>query len=544
MKKVTGVHALALLLIALVLSAQVTAQTAGDNEALLLTNGNIITLDDQNSIAESVLIYRGRIVSVDDDSSDLASSARVIDLKGRTVIPGLFDSHMHFLRATLRPGHDMRTVEQATSIEALVNAIQVRSMDVPAGEWITAIGGWDPIQFAGENRFPTFDELNTAAPNHPFMLFLRANGPAVTNQRGRAILSAGGIEVDVAGHIAQGAQSIAAFDYLKSLQTDADRERSAVEYMHFANSLGLTSIRDVAGTPRPGAQLFNPDTDYETMLQLWRDDKLTVRTRLMFMSWDEEVSDGSGDSEFEQRLRNSFMGIGDDMLRIAGVGEHLVSNPSNPAFAQAVKLAAQGDWTVEAHSASPAENEAHIAAYEAANEHASISELRWSLTHVQQITPEIAERLKALNAGVTLQVHRYYNRGNLDSNQGGPPFRMLLDLGLAVGGGTDSTNAQPMNPWYMIYYMVTGKNVGGYAVNAGQELTRMEALRVYTLGSAWFSRDDQDLGSIEAGKYADLAVLSDDYLTVSDSDIRKLRSVMTMLAGEVVYVDAAAGLDD
>jgi hypothetical protein len=262
----------------------------------------------------------------------------------------------------------------------------------------------------------------------------------------------------------------------------------------------------------------------------------------MFMSWDEEIGDGSGDSDFEQRLRNSFMGFGDDMLRVVGLGEHLVSSPSNPAFGQATKLAAQSAWAVEQHSGRPAENQAHIDAFEAANKVAPITDLRWSLTHVQQITPEIAERLHNLGAGVTVQVHRYYNRGNLDDNQGGPPLRMLVDLGIPVGGGTDSTNAQPMNPWYMIYYMVSGKNVGGYAVNAGQELTRIEALRVYTLGSAWFSRDDEDLGSIEVGKFADLAVLSDDYLTMPEADIRGLRSVLTLLGGEVVYADPASGL--
>ena len=523
-------------------SGQLMAQTPADDSALLLTNGKIITLDDQSSIADSVLIHRGRIVAVDDETSELASSAQVIDLKGRTVIPGLFDSHMHFLRATLRPGHDMRTVELATSIDALLKAIQVRAASVPKGEWVTAIGGWDPIQFIDENRFPTFAELSSASPNHPFMIFLRANGPAVTNNLGRDLLLHGGIEVGADGSIAQGGQSIAAFDYLKSLQTEADRRRGAVEFMHHANSLGLTSIRDVAGTERPGAQLFSPDRDYDTMLGLWRNDKLTIRTRLMFMSWDEEIGDGSGDSKFEQRLRNSFMGFGDDMLRVVGVGEHLVSNPSNPAFGQATKLAALGGWAVEEHSASPADNQAHIEAYEAANEVAPITDLRWSLTHVQQITPDIAERLNALGAGVTVQVHRYYNRGNLDANQGGPPLRMLVDLGIPVGGGTDSTNAQPMNPWYMIYYMVSGKNVGGYAVNVDQELTRMEALRVYTLGSAWFSRDDDDLGSIEVGKFADLAVLSDDYLTVPEEDIRGLRSILTLLGGEIVYADPEAGL--
>jgi predicted amidohydrolase YtcJ len=528
--------------VALVLSGQLAAQTPAEDGALLLVNGKIITLDEQGSIADSVLIHRGQIVAVGDESGEIASSARVIDLDGRTVIPGLFDSHMHFLRATLRPGHDMRTIEFASSIEELLNAIRERATSVPNGEWITAIGGWDPIQFIGENRFPTIDELNGASPDHPFMIFLRANGPAVTNNFGRELLMGGGVEVGDSGRIAQGAQSIAAFEYLKSLQTDDDRQRSAIEFMHHANSVGLTSIRDVAGTARPGAQLFDPDQDYDTMLGLWREGRLKIRTRLMFMSWDEEIGDGSGQSAFEQRLRNSYMGLGDEMLRVVGVGEHLVSNPRNPAFAQAARLAAERGWTVEAHSSSPADNKAHIDAYEAAHEAAPITDLRWSLTHVQQITTEIAERLKALGAGVTVQVHRYLNRGNLDSNQGGPPLRMLVDLGVPVGGGTDSTNAQPMNPWISIYYMVSGKNVGGYAVNAGQELTRLEALRVYTLGSAWFTQDDDDLGSIEVGKSADLVVLSDDYLTVPEDDIRNLRSVMTLLGGEIVYADPVADL--
>jgi len=529
-----------LLSMVFVLSGQVAAQSRGGDSALLLVNGNMITLDDQGSIADSVLIHRGRIVAVGDESGEVASRAQVIDLGGRTVIPGLFDSHMHFIRATLRPGHDMRTIESATSIDELLDAIRARAVTVPKGEWITAIGGWDPIQFLDENRFPTLAELNKASPDHAFLIFLRANGPAATNDLGKDLLGAGGIEVDQDGTIAQGEHSIAAFEYLKSLQTEQDRRRAAIEFMHHANSLGLTSIRDVAGTERPGAQLFEPDHDYDTILGLWRNGQLTIRTRLMFMSWDEEIGDGTGSSNFEQRLRNSFARFGDEMLRVVGVGEHLVSNPRNPAFVQATRLAAQRGWPVEVHSSSPAENQAHIAAFEAAHEVAPITDLRWSLTHVQQITADIAQRLKALGGGVTVQVHRYLNRGNLDNNQGGPPLRMLVDFGIPVGGGTDSTNAQPMNPWYSIYYMVSGKNVGGYAVNAGQELTRLEALRVYTLGSAWFSHDDDGLGSIEVGKFADLAVLSDDYLTVEEEDIRNLYSVLTLLGGEIVYADPAA----
>lgn len=527
------------LLLAL-LSSALFAQEPWEAQPLRLINGNFLTLDATDRVVDAVLIHRGRIVAVGDAAK--AGSATEIDLSGRTVIPGLYDSHMHFLRATLRPGHDLRDIENVDSIAGLQAAIRARATDVPDGEWITAIGGWDPVQFRGENRFPTLEELDAAAPAHPFLIFLRASGPAKVNAQGRDLLVDAGLDVAEDGSIRQGLPSIIAFDYLKRQQTDADRRRGALEYMQHANSLGLTSIRDVAGTLRPGAQLFSPDRDYDTMLKLWRDGELTIRTRLLFMSWDEEIGDGSGNSTFEQRLRNSFMGHGDDMLRVAGVGEHLVAAPGHPAFRQATRLAAQRGWTVEEHSSSPEDNEHHISAFEAAHDVAPITDLRWSLTHVQEITPDIATRLKALGGGVTVQVHRYLNRGNLQRNTGGPPLRMLVDLGIPVGGGTDSTNAQPMNPWISLYYMVSGKDVGGNVVNDGQQLTRLEALRSYTLGSAWFTFDDDDIGSIEVGKYADLVVLSDDYLSVPEDDIRGLRSVMTLLAGEVVYADPAAGI--
>lgn len=531
-------------------------------QPLLLTNGKIITMDADESLATSLLIYRGRIIGVDDDSHPMLESARVLDLGGRTVIPGLYDSHMHFIRATLRPGHDMRGIEDTTSIAQLLQLIESTTENVPAGEFITGIGGWDPVQFAGENRFPTLQELDSVATRHPVYIHLRDAGPAVTNSLGKAILERAGIVVSEDGVVAEGNQSaaalqflgseqpeegigsaVAAFNFLKSQQSGADRSRGAVDFMRHANSLGLTAVRDQGGTTASGAQRFEPYEDYDVLLDLWRNDALTLRVRLMFVSADEHVGDGTGHSSAEQRLRNVFMGFGDDMLRVAGIGENIVTDSQGPAFVNVAKLSAQRGWTLEQHSSQPAENRAHIAAFEAANEVASIRDLRWSLTHVQQITPEIAQRLKNLNAGVTVQVHRYLNRGNLTNNQGGPPLRMLTDMGIPIGGGTDSTNAQAMNPWQSIAYMVTGLNAGGFAVNAGQELTRMEALRAYTMGSAWFSKDENDLGSLEVGKFADLAVLNEDYLSVSDSDIRHLRSLLTLVNGEVVYADAAAGLN-
>jgi len=511
---------------------------AQKNQSILLVNGNIVTLDSSESVASSVLIENGRFVSVGDISPATMPEAQVIDLNGRTVVPGLVDSHMHFVRGTLRPGHDMRTVESTRSIAELLEAIAAKSGGVPNGELISIVGGWDPVQFIGENRFPTLAELDNVAPDHPFYMHLRANGPAVTNSKGKALLEDEGITVGTDGMIAMGrgpGNAIAAWDVFKAGQTEADRRRSAAEFMSHANSLGLTTIIDAAGTNRPGAQLFESDKDYKTSYQLWRENQTSVRLRLMYMSWDDNVGDGSGDSEIEQRVRNSVMGLGDDMLRVVALGEHTVSDNKGAPFVAATALAARNGWSLQQHSSTPEDNLAHIAAFEQANEVASIEDLRWSLTHVHQITPDVISRLQALGAGVTVQDHRYFNRGNVDSELAGPPLRMLLDTGIPVGAGTDSTNAQPMGPWYSIYYMVSGKNVVGNPVNASQKISRMEALRLYTLGSAWFSRDEEAIGSIEVGKLADLAVLSDNYFEVPEDEIIDLSSVLTILGGQIVH---------
>ena len=481
-------------------------------EPLVLVNGKILTLDGNDSIVSSVRIESGRFTSVGDTSAAILEGAQVIDLQGQTVIPGLIDSHMHFIRATLRPGHDMREIESARSISALLTAVSNRAKSVPEGEFITAIGGWDPVQFLGENRFPTLEELDRAAPDHPVYIHLRANGPAVTNTPGREILAAAGIAIDAKGLIGMGngaSQAVGAFNYLKGRQTDVDRERGTLEFMRHANRLGLTTVIDAAGTQRPGAQLFDPDKDYEALLAVWRKPAMTIRVRPMFMSWDREVGDGSGDSEIEQRLRNSFMGFGDDMLKVAGLGEHTTGDSQGEVFEDVTRLAARRGWLLSQHSSTQAENEAHTSAFEAANDLASIASLHWSLTHVFNIEEDVVQRLKAIGAGVTVQDHRYLNRGNVEGGQGGPPYRLLVESGIPTGAGTDSTNAQPMNPWHSIYYMVSGRNVAGYRVNEGQTISRMEALRLYTLGSAWFSHDEEQITS--------------------------LSSVLTMVGGQIVY---------
>ncbi len=513
---------------------------AQDGSGLMFVNGEIYTLDSGNTVVSSVLIRNGRIAATGDDL-EVPEGVEVIDLEGRTAIPGLIDSHIHFIRAGLRPGYDMRGIESARSISELQTAVTARAAEVPEGAFVTGVGGWNPIQFR-ENRFPTLEELDEAAPNNPVYIHLRANGPAVTNSAGRPFFEAAGITVGDDGMIPAGGMGAApgnaveAYDVLKATRSFDDMQRSTRDLMAYANSLGLTTIIDAAGTNRPGAQLLIPSEDYEPILEVWRENEMTVRVRPMFMSWDLEVGDGSGPSEVEERVRNSFMGHGDEWFKVAGLGEHTVNDSMSEAFYASTALAARERWLLQEHSGTTEENDYHIEAFEAANEISPIADLHWSLTHVHEIDSEILERLKALGAGVTVQNQRFYST---DASRAGPPFRLIVRSGIPAGGGTDSTVGHPINPWYSLYYMVTGNNVLGDPINAEHTITRLEALRLYTIGSAWFSHDEEELGSIEVGKLGDITVLSDDYFDVEERAIQDITSVLTVVGGEVVHSDGS-----
>jgi hypothetical protein len=242
-------------------------------------------------------------------------------------------------------------------------------------------------------------------------------------------------------------------------------------------------------------------------------------------------SEDPGFAVAQARIVNSFRQIGDDVFRTNGVGERVNASTTNPGFIDFCKFAAQQKWMVTQHSLTSGEIDFHISAYQAAKQVAPIDALRWSLDHVNPINDAQIQAVKALGIGLRLQGWNYTS-----ANPSGPPWRKLVDSGIPLGAGTDSTNVGPFNPWLMIYYMTTMKNNAGTAATpANQQITRLEALRMYTIGSAYFSFDEHWLGSIEPGKFADLAVLSDNPLKVSDEQLRKLRSVLTLQAGRVVH---------
>jgi predicted amidohydrolase YtcJ len=204
----------------------------------------------------------------------------------------------------------------------------------------------------------------------------------------------------------------------------------------------------------------------------------------------------------------------------------------SPQFEPTARMIARHGWLLQQHSITLAENDFHIAAFKSIAREHPLEKLRWAIIHLQAIDDSRLQALKTLGCGASPQTWTYFGAG------GGPPFRRIVDSGVPAGVGTDSTNVAALDPWLSLFYMTTGRNVAGNVTNAGQQISRLEALRLYTQGAAWFSFDDHHVGSIEVGKYADLAVLSQDYLTVTEPAIRKIESVLTLLGGKVVHAAA------
>src|SRR5262249_1060583 len=250
---------------------------------------------------------------------------------------------------------------------------------------------------------------------------------------------------------------------------------------------------------------------------------------------------GSGIQGLRARMFNSINRMGDDVLRLNGFGEGL-GEGNDSSFVEAAKLVASYGWSVHVHSVSvgqpgdTSQNVSHIAGFRAANAEHSIKDLRWSLAHVNYITPELTRALVEMGVGVTGEAWQYTSEP--EPVPMGPPWRMLLDSGIHIGAGSDGTGTAGFNPWLTGYYMTTGRINSGALANPGQTTWRVEALKIERKGSAWHSFDDDKLGTIEVGKLADLAVLSDDPLTVSDDKLRHITSTLTLQAGKIVHQTA------
>jgi predicted amidohydrolase YtcJ len=534
------------------------APTAGAQPAiiqpdttLVLTNGRIHTMDARNTIARTVSIRNGRFVAVGDVNPARGSNTRLIDLKGRTVVPGIIEGHVHIVSLANRPGYHT-ILENTTSIREIQEALAARRKDVPQGAWITSMGGWHTNQWT-EHRHPTRQELDAAVPDRPVLLYERFTGPCVTNSLGKAFFDAADaappvhpdikpVKVSDTGAIAAagfagGGPSASALFHLRRLQTFEDKKRSTADAMAYSASLGLTAHLDevlfpTPGPLNPGQILSNLDQYrmYDSWLALHRQGKASVRLQMNFL---QNQSDPAL-PELKERLRNQFQFFGDDMMMTGGIGEWAAPLASGAVWREAQRLVGQAGWRNENSVQDLAALTQVVEAYEAVNKEFDITGLRWMVHHVPVVTPDLLNRLKALGCGVEMGAFRWVTSTD-PKVVIGPQFRTIVDHGIQAGIHGDGVHIAPLNPWQHIAFATTGVNSFGDRVNGDQQITRQEALRLFTRGNSWFLRMEDTIGTIETGKLADLAVLDRDYFSVPDADIRKIRSVLTVVNGQIVH---------
>ncbi|HLQ76568.1 MAG TPA: amidohydrolase family protein, partial [Terriglobia bacterium] len=390
--------------VAYAIQASRSTPTCADSRDLRFTNGRIVTLDRQNTTATEVTIQNGKFDTIGPLGNRAVSPCtKVVNLGGRTVVPGLVDNHNHIVLLGLRPGHDTR-LETASSIAEVQAIIKTRAAKVPAGEFITAMGGWNLAQFA-EKRLPTLAELDAAAPNHPVIVYQGFTGPAATNTKAMMFFTAKNVAVGPTGAIAANAPSVAALDALRAVQTFEDKKRGTMDAMAYSASVGVTTNVDMGAFVIPGLPdiqdsfVFNglasqdPLHMYDAFAELHREGKFSTRLRIFFLTMDTQPNVPL----LNQRLLNMFRDYGDDMMRASGIGEFATNwavggaPPTQATYTAALSLIAKQGWAFQQHTLSAAEDELTISTFETVNATTPIAKLRWSIAHVPRIdAPKIA----------------------------------------------------------------------------------------------------------------------------------------------------------
>jgi predicted amidohydrolase YtcJ len=542
-------------------------QAQGGNRAdLILTNGRITTLDAGKPNVTAVAIKDGRFLAVGSDQDILSYrgvDTQVIDVNKRAVIPGLNDSHLHVIRGGLNFNMELRW-DGVPSLADALRMLQEQARRTPPPQWVRVVGGWNEFQFA-ERRLPTLEEINTAAPDTPVFI-LHLYDRALLN---RAALRAVGYTKDTpdppSAEIQRDKQGnptgilIARPNALILYSTLAkgpklgleDQLNSTRHFMRELNRFSLTSVIDAGG----GYQ--NYPQDYEVIDQLHRRGQLTLR--IAYNLFTQRPKDEYDD--FASWIKLTAPGTGDDYYRMNGAGEMLVFSAADfedfleprPDLAasmedelyKVVRLLVENRWPYRLHATYDESIKRFLDVFERVNREVPYAGLRWFLDHAETVTARNLERIKALGGGVAVQ-HRmafqgeyFVDRYGARAAEEAPPLRRMVDMGVPVGAGTDATRVASYNPFVSLHWLVTGQTVGGRSLYPERNrLGRMEALRLYTVGSSWFSEEDGKKGAIVTGQLADLAVLSEDYFSIPEDRIKHLESVLTIVGGKPVYATA------
>jgi len=532
---------------------------------IILHNAKIAT-NGVPSFVEAIAISGGRITATGRTEDILrlrGPATRTIDGGGRTVIPGLNDSHMHPIRGGLNYNMELRW-DGVPSLTDALRMLKEQAARTPAPQWVRVIGGWTEFQFH-ERRMPTLDEVNAAAPDTPVFvmhLYDRAllNGAAlraVGYDKNAPDFPAGAVERDRHGNptgllIAKPNANILYSTLAKGPKLSReDQLNSSRLFFRELNRFGITSAIDAGG----GVQNY-PD-DYSVVNELHRNGELSVRLayNLFTQKPKQELAD------FQQWSRITKPGDGDDFFRVNGAGEMLVYSAADfedfleprPDMAPVMEAELKGvishlvanRWPFRLHATYDETIERALNVYEEVNREIPFDGLHWFFDHCETISDKNIERIKRLGGGIAVQNRMAFQGEYFVERYGSqqakrtPPIRRMLEMGVPVGAGTDATRVSSYNPYLSLYWLITGKTIGGLRLYPEEDLLdRAEALKLYTVGSSWFSTEDGKKGTLASGQLGDLAVLSADYFSIPEEEIKRLESVLTIVDGKIVYAAA------
>jgi len=542
------------LVTAALLSSSALAQTADT----VLFNGKILTVDKDFSVQQAVAIGQGRIVATGTSAAmkKLAGDkAKLVDLGGRTVIPGLTDGHIHGIRAALTFGTEVNWIGVPSLKEAL-EKIRAAAKTQKPGSWIVVAGGWTEEQFA-EKRRPTPADIAAVAPDNPVYiqhlydsLLLSPKAMEALNIRDDADVAPGGkLARDgdkPTGVIDANGNALGKiFDKLPkpTMEQQVDGSKKFFSEM---NSLGITGIIDGGGVS------VYPAT-YQAVFKLWHDKELTVRVAYHLCS----PKPGSELADLQNLTQLLPPGFGDPMLHFNGPGEILVwadwtdgdIKPDGKAkLEELLRWAASKRYTIQLHWNPDRTVHDLLDVVEDVDKDFPVRDLRWAVLHLYNASEDSLKRMKSLGLVWGVQDGLYFGGERLQREVGVEQAKLMpriataMKLGLTVGGGTDAHRVSSYNPFVALQWYLDGTTIGGTQTRGLEEApSRRQALEMYTRNSAFMANDDDKRGSLEVGKFADLAVLSADYLTAPVREIGKIRSVLTMVGGKVVYAAAPFG---
>ena len=556
----------------LVLFGLSTIAQSKQSPTLIVFNAKVHTLDNANTIAEAIAVQNGKIIKVGKSSSILklkTKNTKLVDAKGKTIVPGIFDSHMHIIRGGRFYNTELRW-DGVRSLKRALTMLKEQAQRTPEGQWVRVVGGWNAYQFE-EKRLPTLAEINEATGNVPTFI-LHLYGHAYLNKAGLTALNinaetpspkGGLVQKDEMGNptglLVAEPNAYLLYATLAKLPelTDEQKTNSTQLFMSEMNRLGVTSIMDAGG----GFQNY-PD-DYGITDLLAKEDKLTIRLPFYlfaqkpgselidYTKWISEVEIGEHDDHKKlDKLEYYVQGGGENLVASAGDFENFdkprpdLSPEMEGQLKAVIGTLVKNRWPFRLHATYNESITRFLSVIEEVNGETPLNGLLWFFDHAETISEENLVRIKALGGSIAIQ-HRmayqaesFIKRYGKKAAENTPPVKKMLDLGITVGMGSDGTRVSSFNPWIGLYWLTTGKSIGETKHQADKNvLDRTTALKLFTQGSAKLVSLDADRGMIKENYLADFIVLSDDYFSVADRKIQDITANLTVVDGKIVYAD-------